>query len=91
MKKLMLSLLLVCSSGYAEEWLEAPNDAGGKILLLTTKCDHKYDGKMVISTSPRGNNSNGCWWFFADMIHVVWASGGTSSYSPDAFVARKRN
>ena len=90
MKKLLLALTLICASAFAEEWFEMPNEAGGKIILLTAKCDTKNDGKMVIATMPSGNNIQGCWWYFADMVHVVWANGKTSSFQPNDFTARKK-
>lgn len=88
MKKLITILLLVCSSAYADKWLEMPNKAGGKILLLTNDCKGG-NGKMVIATTPNGDNVNGCWYYFADMVHIVWDSGSTSSFDPNNFVYKE--
>lgn len=88
MKKLILCLALVAGSAHADKWLETPNDAGGKILLLLRDCsDNK--GKMVIATTPKGDNYNGCWFYFADMVHIVWDKGGTSSFDPNLFKVRE--
>ena len=88
MKKILVLLLLVCSTAYADKWLETPNDAGGKILLLTRECNGG-NGKMVIATTPKGDNYNGCWFFFADMVHIVWEKGGSSSFDPNVFKVRE--
>lgn len=90
MKKLLLILLLCSTQAVgAEEWLEMPNQAGGKILLLQGKCRGGREGKMVIATTPAGPNVHGCWYFFAEMIHIAWDGGGTSSFSQDDFVYKR--
>lgn len=88
MKKLIALLLLVCGTAYADKWLEMPNEAGGKILLLIQECS-SGKGKMVIATTPTGTNVNGCWYYFADMVHVVWQNGSTSSYDPKNFTFKE--
>ena len=86
-----LLLALWCGSVQAEEWMEMPNQAGGKILLLNGKCSSKSgnEGRVVIATTPAGSNVNGCWYFFAEMIHIVWDSGSTSSFALNDFSYRK--
>lgn len=88
MKKLIAILLLVCSSAYADKWLEMPNEAGGKIILLPQECTGKK-GRMVIATTPTGANVNGCWYYFADMVHIVWEGGKTSSFDPNSFTYKE--
>lgn len=93
MKKLIVGMaLLLPLVVAAEEWMELRNQAGGKILLLAHKCTLKGAelGRMVIATSPAGPNTNGCWYVLADMIHIVWEGGGTSSFDPKDFEYRKR-
>ncbi len=90
MKKLIagMALLLPLVVGAAvEEWMEMKNQAGGKILLLAHKCSLKGAevGRMVISTTPAGPNLHGCWYTLADMIHIVWEGGNTSSFDPKDF------
>jgi hypothetical protein len=89
--KLFLIGMLICGAVHAEEWMELKNQAGGKILLLAHKCGLKGAelGRMVIATSPAGPNTNGCWYVLADMIHIVWEGGGTSSFDPKDFDYRK--
>jgi hypothetical protein len=90
MKKLLLALILVaCSSARAEIWLETANESGGKILLLQQECSGSK-GKMVIATGSNGKNVNGCWYYFADMIHVVYQDGSTYSYDISIFKVKER-
>ena len=92
MKKLLLILALACAPASAETWFEMRNQAGGKILLLMEKC-RGGEGRMVIATTPEGANANGCWYYFADMVHVVWSDGGnikTSTFDPKDFQMRER-
>jgi hypothetical protein len=89
MKRLLLALLFVPLVATAEEWLETSNAAGGKILLLQNKCRGGKEGKMVISTTPSGPNIHGCWYYFAEMIHIAWESGNTSSFTQEDFVYKK--
>lgn len=85
MKKLIFALLFFCLSAQAEEWFEMPNQAGGKIMLLTGKCI-KNGGFLVIATTPTGPNVNGCWYLFANMVHIVWEdTGRSSSFDPSLF------
>jgi hypothetical protein len=84
-KKLLISLCLFIATAHAEEWFEMPNQAGGKMLLLTGKCIGKNGGNFVISTTTTGDTLNGCWYFFANMIHIVWEDGSKSSFSPASF------
>lgn len=89
MKKYIFALMLASSIAHAEQWLEMPNNAGGKILLLTGKCKGADKGNMVIATTPNGDNINGCWYFFAEMIHVAWENGKTSSFELKDFSQRE--
>jgi hypothetical protein len=90
MKKLILMLALVATAAQAETWLEMPNEAGGKIILMQDKCQGKNEGRFVIATTPKGDNVMGCWWYFSDMIHIVWNNGRTSSFEPSSFTAREK-
>lgn len=92
MKKLWVMVVLLCcmsATAAQEEWMEMANAAGGKILLLQGKCRSGREGRLVISTTPSGVNIHGCWYFFADMIHIAWDSGNTSSFSQDDFVYKR--
>ncbi len=90
MKKILILLMLACSTANAETWLEMPNQAGGKVILLPQKCNTTNEGRIVIATSDEGPSLNGCWWYFADMIHIVWDGGKTSSFNPSSFKAREK-
>jgi hypothetical protein len=88
MKKFILVLTLLCGTAHADKWLEMPNNAGGKILLLSSECKTGR-GHMVIATTPQGDSINGCWYYFADMVHVVWDGGKTSSFNPTDFTYKE--
>lgn len=90
MKKLALLAFFYCAFSYAaDKWLEMPNNAGGKIILLQSGCDNTGTGRLVIATTPQGKNVMGCWYYFADMIHVAWKTGDSSSFNPNDFVAKE--
>lgn len=83
MRKLLWSLVLVPCLVWGEEWLEMDNRAGGKILFMKQECTFgkkEARGRQVIATTPEGDNINGCWYYFTEMIHVVWENGKTSSF-----------
>ena len=90
LNKLALLLAMFCGMAFAEEWFEMPNEAGGKIILTLTKCENTETGKLVIATTPKGGNVMGCWYYFSDMVHIVWKNGQTSSFNPTDFTARKK-
>ena len=96
MKKLILLCALLANVAHAEEWWETPNNAGGKILFLTAKCDNSESaGLLVISSMSDGTALRGCWYAFADMVHVVWISpnavkGETSAFDPKTLTYRKK-
>jgi hypothetical protein len=85
MRKLILVLALIPCLSFADSWFEMPNGAGGKIILTMSTCINSKDGKLVIATTPKGDNLHGCWYYFADMVHVVWTDGRTSSFAPNSF------
>lgn len=91
MKKLLLVLTLLCTTAHADEWMEAANAAGGKILFLKSACSDTLYGRQVIATTKEGRTIHGCWFYFADMVHVVWngQGGKTSAYDPKELVYRK--
>ena len=88
MKKFIILLMLISGTANAEQWFEMPNKAGGKMVLLTTKCSDTESGRIVISTTPEGYTTNGCWWYFAEMVNIVWKSGNTSSFEGTAFTLK---
>ena len=90
MKKLILCLLLANPIfSYAEEWMETLNEAGGKILFLSFKCAENGTGKQVLSSRPSGSTIKGCWYFYSNMVHVIWESGNVSIFDPQTLNYRK--
>lgn len=89
LKKWVLMLALVCNLAHADTWGEAKNNAGGKILLTPTPCKGKDAGHIAFSTSAAGVNITGCWFYFADMVHILWADGTSSSYDGNTFTVKE--
>lgn len=91
MKKLIFFCVLLANPAFAEEWMETVNEAGGKILFLNYLCPDSTTGRKVIATMRDGGTVHGCWYFFADMVHVVWVGQGgrTSAYDPKTLSYKK--
>jgi hypothetical protein len=93
MKKAIIFWVLLANLtfAHAEEWMETVNEAGGKILFLSHLCPDSTTGRKVIATMRDGGTVHGCWYFFADMVHVVWIgqNGKTSAYDPKTLSYRK--
>lgn len=88
MKKLLIAALLIPAIAHAERWLEMPNNAGGKIILTEYKCPDNDKGRLVIASTKEGKTAEGCWFYFTDMVHVVWNDGKRYTYDPVNFVAK---
>ncbi len=93
MKKVLIGLMLVCGMAHADEWMETNNEAGGKILFLPTKCAGNDTGRTVIASGRDGSTLHGCWFYFAEMVHVVWTGQGgkTSAFDPKTLTYKKNN
>lgn len=89
MKKIIALLMLVPALAHAERWFEMKNNAGGKIILTEYKCEGSKEGKLAIATTDTGKSLDGCWFYFVDMVHVVWKTGDKSTFEPKDFVARE--
>jgi len=86
MKKLLLALVLVPCLVWGEEWLEAANKDGGKIMLLTHKCSDRYPNlKVVIISTGIGQTFRGCWAYFSGKVHVSYDDGTSYMYDPEIF------
>jgi hypothetical protein len=86
MKKLLWALTLVPCLVWGEEWLEAGNKDGGKIILLTAKCDAKYPSlRLMMAIASTGQTVRGCWAYFSDMVHVTYDDGTAYTYDPAIF------
>lgn len=93
MKKLILCFALLAGIAHADEWMETNNEAGGKILFLPQKCSGTETGRMVIANARDGTTMHGCWYYFAEMVHVVWTGQGgkTSAFDPKTLIYKKNN
>jgi hypothetical protein len=81
--------MFISSPAFAEQWLEANNNAGGKIILLQTDCDDTGKGKLLLSSAPTGQTIRACWWYFAGMVQVVYLDGSTYAYEPNSFKVKE--
>jgi hypothetical protein len=88
MKKLLIALLFVATTGHAEQWFETNNTGGGKIVLFKNKCYGKESGMLMMAYLPGGKTVNGCWWYFGDKVHVIYNDGETYTYDPKGFVMK---
>lgn len=88
MKKIALALVLAAGFAQADEWLEAVNKTGGKVILSQVRCEDKKEGRVVMSTTENEPTLFGCWWFIADQIHIRWSDNSIYTYSPKIFVYR---
>jgi len=85
-KKLFVALLLTVGIAHAEEWLEATNKDGGKILLFTSRCSEQYPNLRLMMTSTRqGQTFYGCWAYFSEQVHVTYQDGTSYMYDPAIF------
>lgn len=89
MHKFILALLFITPFAYAERWLESTNDAGGKIILLQTNCDNSGNGKLILASAPAGQTIRGCWYYFAEMVQVVYTDGTIYTYDPKNFIVKE--
>lgn len=66
------------------------NDAGGRIVLSSAKCD-KANGLSAYTTNPNGKVDFGCW--RADELYIIidWNKEGVINYSYDRFFEVQSN
>ena len=89
MRKLLLTLVLVPCLVWGEEWLEAGNKDGGRIMLFTNKCSDKYPSlRMMMTSTGTGQTFRGCWAYFSDKVHVTYDDGTSYMYDPAIFEYR---
>lgn len=87
MNKLLILLLVACSTAHAEKYFELKNKAGGKIVLHATQCHDKSRPSLRLATasSPSGRTDFGCWGYFGGEVHIVFDDGERRAYSADVF------
>ena len=86
MKKLLaVAMLLASSMSYADEWLEASNKAGGRILLFKAECTELKGWRVMLSTLPNSKSIRGCWSYLAKEVQVRYDDGELYSYPSSIF------
>lgn len=84
MRKLLLALLFVCSSAFADTAAYLQNQAGGQIVLTDTLCSGAGTTYMAYSSIPGRQTIWGCWFSDQVNVHIRWNDGDFRSYSLDA-------
>jgi hypothetical protein len=88
MSKLLIALLLLSTTAYADSW-ESPNKIGGKIVLTDTKCTSEPTKMVIFSQSNEGPTLFGCWFYAEGYIMVTWNDGDIRSYPSDTFTKKQ--
>lgn len=92
MKKFLILLCLVTISAHAEEeWWEAPNKSGGKIVLLGGECTPKPELKTLkrmYAAHKDGQTFWGCWNYWSNQVHVVYDNGESYTYDAELFTRK---
>lgn len=87
MNKLLILLLVTCSTAHAEKYFELRNKAGGKIVLHANNCPDKskIPLKMATASAPSQKTMFGCWGYIGGEVHIVYDDGERRAYPADAF------
>ena len=81
MKKLLLSLMLVCGAVNAAEYWTAPTKEGGEIVLSkdrTTKCGDVLYSMYIVTVGQKV--ISGCWTVMEGRVHVRYDDGDRMAY-----------
>lgn len=89
MKKLLI-LLLFCATAHAEDYLVAPTESGGEIVLSMTRgvknCGDTLFWMYLVTKS--GDVFYGCWTYMHDKIHVRFDNGVRKVYDMEGWTKR---
>lgn len=86
MKKIIVMLALIAAiPAHAERWLEAANNAGGKIVLLPNDCGGTKQWNRAFATNPGMATIWGCWTLIAGEVHVIYDDSSRYSYPTNMF------
>lgn len=87
MKKLItaVALTIAATVAHAEPFADAPNQGGGKIVLLTNTCDGKPQMSRAFFYIKDGITEDGCWRFDFETIVVEWEKQGRRRYQISDF------
>ena len=88
MKIILAAIATVFSfAAQADTFAEADNQAGGKIAILTAKCENKTDSRAYYYTSD-GNTEEGCWRYDSGTVVIEWEKSGRKRYPISVFKLR---
>ena len=85
MKKLLIALLFLSTSAFADTWI-TPNNAGGQIILTDRICSDKYPSlRQMYSRNSSGETIKGCWGIYDGYVQAVYDDGTQRTYEPVSF------
>jgi hypothetical protein len=92
MKKLIFFCVLLANPAFAEEWWEASNQAGGKIVLTTQTADFCSKNSWIAYIETTKQDAiYGCWVVSNDRIHVRYRNGTVKIYDKEGWVYKNDN
>lgn len=77
------ALILAATCAQADTLAEVKNDAGGKIVLLTDKCENG-DQRAYMWTKDN-HTDEGCWHYDNNTVLIVWQDNGKRRYPTTIF------
>lgn len=88
MKTLIVVAATVFSfAAQANVFADSDNQAGGKMTILTEKCEKTTDSRAYYYTLE-GNTEEGCWRFDNNTIVIDWEKSGRKRYPISVFKLR---
>jgi len=85
MKYMLLSFLAAASIAHADNFAEADNAAGGKIVLMTDACETDKSLSRAYSYTKDNRTEDGCWKYDAETIVILWEKEGKRRYPINHF------
>ena len=80
MKYMLLPLLAAASIAHADNFADADNQAGGKIVLMTDACESDKSLSRAYFYTKDNITEDGCWKYDAETIVIVWEKEGKRRY-----------
>jgi len=86
MRKLLVVLLALASTAaHADIFAMAKNNAGGEIVLLTTKGSCRDGTLQMFARTSGGSITVGCWFFEKPYVYATYSDGDVKVYDGAGF------
>jgi hypothetical protein len=85
MKYMLLPFLAAASIAHASNFAEVENQAGGKIVLMTTACETDKSQSRAYNYTKDNLTEDGCWKYDAETIVIIWEKEGKRRYPISQF------